>query len=368
MKFECDRQALSRAVGAAIRGVNAKASVDFLRGLLLRCTGDAVTITGTDTGMGITATLEANVITPGAVVLDAHILSDIIKRASGSDVAISADDKLQTVICSGDAEFSIAGLSAQDYPALPEVEGLRTLTLSQTTLKKQIGKTIFSASDQETKAIHTGVLFDVAPESLTLVALDGVRLALRREAVEADEEYSFVVPAASLRELERMLEEDEEATVSLHIGDRHMLAELPGVTLVSRLLEGKFLAYKNAIPPTREFTYKMDTKAMRGALERVSLIITEKQKSPVRILFSDGQAQVSCTTAIGRAVDVVSYEGGGDIEIGFNPRFLLDALRRADGDTFRFEAAGPLAPCLILPDDGEDTVFMVLPVRLKGGA
>ena len=365
MRFTCQREELARALGFAVRAVSPHAAADVLKGVLVDCSGDTVTVTGNDTEMGIVATLGAEVGAPGAVVLDAHMFNDIVRRASGSDVSISVDERFQAVICSGDAEFAIMALSAESYPVLPEVSGLRTLTLPQAKLKTQISKTIFSVSDQETKAIHTGVLFDALPESLTLVALDGHRLALRREAVEAGEAYSFVVPSGPLRELERMLEDEEEASLSLHIGARHMLAELPGLTLVSRLLEGEFLKYKNAIPAAREFSAKMDTKAMMGALERVGLLITEKQKNPVRILFSDSQAQVSCVTALGRAVDILLCEGGGDMEIGFNHRYLLDALRRADSESFRFETAGPLAPCLILPEEGEDTVFMILPVRLK---
>jgi DNA polymerase-3 subunit beta len=197
------------------------------------------------------------------------------------------------------------------------------------------------------------------------VALDGHRLALSGAAEKSEEAFSCVLPAVSLRELERMLSGDEESTVTLHIGSRHVLVDLTGLTLITRVMEGEFFKYKTGIPKSGGFSAVLEIKPAIQALERVGLLITEKLKSPVRLHFSDGRLTVGCQTAMGRAQDDIPCECGDELEIGFNHRYLLDALRHMEGERFRFETSGPISPCLMLPESDEDTMFMVLPVRLS---
>jgi DNA polymerase-3 subunit beta len=337
----------------------------MLKGLLLECKGDTLTVTGNDLEMGIVAVIPAEVKAEGAVVLDARMVCEMVRRAPGGEIELSVNERYMANIRCGASVFDVTALPAENYPVLPEVSGLRSLTLPQAALKRLLGMTIFSVSDAETKHIHTGVLFDAEPEKLTLVALDGHRLAMSHLPREAGEEFSAVLPAVSLRELERMLEGDEEAKVTLHIGARHVLIDLSGLTLVTRVMEGEFFKYKTGIPKNSSFTATLEIKPFIQALERVGLLITEKLKNPVRLQFSDGKLSVNCQTALGRAQDDIECEGAEELEIGFNHRYLLDALRHMEGERFRFETSGPISPCLLLPESDEDSLFMVLPVRLS---
>lgn len=364
MICNCRRDALNNALSSAARAVSAHATVDVLKGVLLEAKDSKLTITGNDMELGIVAVIDAEIKTEGSAVFDAKMICEMVRRVSGETVSIEVNERYLATISSLDSVFDINALSSENYPILPEVGGLRSLTLTQPALKRQLGQTLFSVSESESKLVHTGALFDVEPGFLTVVALDGHRLALRREPVSSDETYSFVIPAASLRELERLLENDEESEVTLQIGPRHVLARLDGITIVSRLLEGEFLKYRNTIPKDLGFKAVIDVKPFTQALERMGLLITEKLKNPVRLVFESGRLTLRCQTGLGRAQDVLFCEGGGEMEIGFNHRYLLDALRRAESDRFRFETSGPLSPCLLLPEDDEDTLFMILPVRL----
>ena len=361
----CRQDLLNAALSHAARAVSSRATAEMLKGILLECKDGELTVTGNDLELGIVAVVPAEVTVPGAAVLDARMICEIVRRAPDGDVTLSVNERYMTHIECGASVFDVTALPAENYPILPEVTGLRSLTVPQTELKKLLNMTLFSVSDAETKHIHTGVLFDAEPETLTLVALDGHRLALSRSERGSEEAFSAVLPAVSLRELERMLTGDEEAVAVMHIGARHMLAELGGLTLVTRVMEGEFFKYRTGIPQENSFSAVLEIKPVIQTLERVGLLITEKLKNPVRLLFTDGKLTVNCQTALGRAQDDIDCECEGELEIGFNHRYLLDALRHMEGERFRFETGGAVSPCLLKPESDEDTLFMVLPVRLS---
>ncbi|MDR1669519.1 MAG: DNA polymerase III subunit beta [Oscillospiraceae bacterium] len=361
----CEQTLLNTALGHAARAVSSRATAEMLKGILLECKDGSLTVTGNDLEMGIVAVVPAEVLTPGSAVLDARMICEIVRRAPGGDITLSVSDRYMAHIECGASVFDVTALPAENYPVLPEVTGLRSLTLAQADLKKLLNMTLFSVSDAETKHIHTGVLFDAEPETLTLVALDGHRLALSRAARNGEEAFSAVLPASGLRELERMLEGDEEANAVMQIGARHILTDLNGLTLVTRVMEGEFFKYKTGIPQENSFSAVLEIRPVIQTLERVGLLITEKLKNPVRLLFSEGKLTVNCQTALGRAQDDIPCECEGELEIGFNHRYLLDALRHMAGERFRFETGGAVSPCLLKPESDEDTLFMVLPVRLS---
>lgn len=365
MQCVCRQDLLNNALSRAARAVSSRAANEMLKGLLLECKDGSLTVTGNDLEIGIVAVVPADVSVPGAVVLDARMICEMVRRAPGEEVELSVNERYMAHVQCGASIFDVTALPAENYPVLPEVSGLRSLTLRQTEFKKLLNMTLFSVSDAETKHIHTGVLFDAEPEQLTLVALDGHRLSLSRLSAPCEETFTTVLPAAGLRELERMLEGDEEALITLHIGARHVLCDLTGITLVTRVMEGDFFKYKTGIPQNGSFSAVLDIKPLAQALERVGLLITEKLKNPVHLAFSEGRLTVSCQTALGRAQDDIPCECGSDLTIGFNHRYLLDALRHMEGERFVFETGGSVSPCLLKPESDEDTLFMVLPVRLS---
>ena len=231
-----------------------------------------------------------------------------------------------------------------------------------------IAQTLFAVSDNESRPVHTGSLFEVDHNDLTVVSVDGYRLALRREKadkIEGSEQFSFVVPGSALSEVEKIC--SGEGPVTVNQGARHILFQAGDTVLVCRRLEGEFLPYRNAIPRNNPIHIQCDTRTLLSSIERVSLIISEKLKSPLRCVFGDGVVDITTKTAIGDAADQCPVDGDGQgLEIGFNNKYLMDALKAAPADKLRLEFSSSVAPCVILPAEGEENfVYMVLPVRLK---
>ena len=267
----------------------------------------------------------------------------------------------------------VTGCMAQRYKEdvlteLPEVDDQFSVTLEQRTLKAMINQTSFAVSVNEARPIHTGALFEISDKGLTMVAVDGFRLALRREPLEHIDggAFKFVAPGAALNEVEKICA-DTDDMVTVTQGKRHLMFEAGATQLICRRLEGEFLDYKNAIPTTNPICIEVDNKTMIESLDRVSVVISEKLKSPVRCLFSQDRVYMSARTGNGEARDICPVRGDGqELEIGFNNRYLMDALRYAPADTVKMQLNTGISPCIITPvDDSDNFLYMVLPVRLK---
>jgi DNA polymerase-3 subunit beta len=232
-----------------------------------------------------------------------------------------------------------------------------------------IDQTLFAVSLTDTKPVHTGSLFDMESEHLTVVSVDGYRLALRNEIISGGTELSFVVPGKVLGEISKLASDDEEELATLSVSKRHIVVNIGKYSIISRLLEGDFLDYKTSIPGGGGTTVKLSTRAFIDSIERVSLLISDRLRSPLRVLFDEGKIKISCSTTLGKSYDELDCElSGPAVEMGFNNKYLLDALKAAGSDEVRVEIAGPLSPIKVLPLEGESYLFLVLPVRLKNEA
>jgi len=371
MKFTCEKHLLLNAVSTASRAAAVKSAVVALEGLLLEASNDKVTISGYDLKTGIIASFAADVIKEGSVVLSARLFGEIVRRLPEEIVTVAVGDNLLTNISAGASRFDIMGTPADDYPELPSTETTQVITIRQGTLKSMITQTNFAVSDNEARPIHTGTLFEAENGVLTMVAVDGYRLALRREELDSapTEKQSFVVPGTALSEVEKILADGED-TAEICLGLKHITFRFGETILISRRLEGEFLNYRKSVPMTGKYDVVCDRKALITAIERVSLIISDKLKSPVKCTFGDGIVSLLSTTPIGRACDECAMSGNGEnLVIGFNNKYLLDALKAAPSDEVMLRLTSGVSPCLLLPTDGgESFLYMVLPVRLKNEA
>jgi DNA polymerase-3 subunit beta len=368
MKFTCEKYLIQAAVSTASRAAAVKSPVISLEGLLIEAVGDTVTISGYDLKTGITTKIPADVKESGDIVLNARLLGEIIRKMPGDDITISVSDNFMTKITGGMSEFEIMATPADDYPELPVVDYANSISIKQKTLKSMISQTCFAVSDNEARPILTGALFEAEGENLTVVAVDGYRLALRKEPLEeaAGSSYSFVVPGTALSEVEKIVS-DSEDTVSINIGLKHIMFKIGDTVLISRRLEGEFLNYRKSVPMSGKFDVKASSRSVIEAVERVSLIISDKLKSPVRCTFDENVLRLVTSTTLGKASDECPVEGNAEgLEIGFNNKYLLDALKAAPADDIIIRLSSGTLPCLILPTDGGDNfLYMVLPVRLK---
>ncbi|MDR1736250.1 MAG: DNA polymerase III subunit beta [Oscillospiraceae bacterium] len=365
IKLTCDRQILNEALTSASRVVSTRAAQEYMKGILLEAADGILTITGSDTDISLKTAMDANVSESGSCVIEARILSDIVRRLSGDEVVLEVDAQYQAVIRCDLSEFSIMSLPADKYSVIPDINETRSLTLAQPVLKRLLGLTSFAVSQNDTRGIHTGVLFDIETEKITLVALDGHRMSIGRAPLENGDPGSFVVHAGPLDEIERILSSDEEDNVQIRVGPRHVCFELGQTAVTARLLEGEFLKYKNSIPVNNSFKSRIDVKGMIQSVERVSLLINDKLKNPIRMAFEGETLRLSCITGLGKASDSLTVEPGGTLEIGFNNRYILDALRHCPEEELLIECNGPLTPFLFLPAEGDEYLFLILPVRLS---
>ena len=367
MKFSCEKVLLQSAIAVTSRAVAQKSSIPALEGLLLHVDTN-LTVSGYNMQTGIRTKVSADVVSGGDIVLNARLFGDIIRRMPDDVVTVSVDDRQTVHLSCGDADFDILGLSAADYPDLPEVEDEYAMSIQQKTLRAMIEEVAFAVSTNESRPVHTGALFEISDAGLTMVAVDGFRLAVRREKLEIMEggAFSFVAPGSALSEVKGICADTEDlATVTL--GRRHILFEVGDTELICRRLEGEFLDYKNAIPRKNPITLIADTKSLIESIDRVSVVISDKLKSPVRCLFECDKVTLTAKTGTGESRDVCRLSGdGGGLEIGFNNRYLMEALRYAPADTVKIELNTGVSPAVIVPVEGEENfLYMVLPVRLK---
>lgn len=367
MRFTCEKSMLVTGLNIAGRAVAQKSSLSVIEGVLCKA-GLGLSLTGYNMETAITYDIEAQVSDPGECILPAKLFGDIIRRLPEGPVTVVVDDSYKVSIRSGYASFTISAESAEDYPELPDVNDGRAIHIPQCRLKELISGTIFAVSENQGRPIHTGVKFEVTDDAITAVAVDGFRLARRTYHPQegTGRELSFVVPAAGLKEVEKIVT-DSEDNAAFTLGPKHILFQMGKATLVCRLLEGEFLDWRRVVPTNCPVKLVANVSDLSSSVDRVGLIVSEKYKSPVRCIFSNQEVQMRTSTTIGAAEDRCSLAGDGkELEIGFNVRYLADALRAVPSEEVTLELTNGLSPIVLTPvDEKFDFAYMVLPVRIK---
>ena len=367
MKFTCERTKLVEALSNVQRAVSTKSNLAALEGIFICAeTTNTLKLCGYNTELSIKTIMPAEVSVGGEIVLSAKLFTDIIRRLPSDSVTIEIKENLVASIKSGMSEFSITGINAEEFPEIPEIENPDTIELFCKEAKSMIKQTLFAVADTDTKPVHTGTLFDIKNNEITLVSVDGYRMAIRKEKIKEDLDIRFVVPGKTLGEVLKLLPEEDDKKLSIFAGQRHIMFDTGDYCIISRLLDGEFLDYEVSIPDSFKTRLCVSTRAMLESVERVSLLISERFKSPVKSSISAGFARLSCSTAIGKAYDEFPISiKGEDIEVGFNSKYMIDALKNTDTDEVVIELNGPLSPIKILPKEGNSFLFLVLPVRLR---
>lgn len=365
MKIVCNTEILSDACQNVQRVVSTKTSIPAIEGIYLKALGNELMLTGYDLEVGINTAIEARVEEPGSIILNARILCDILRKLPSDKVVIEADERQLCVIRCGEVEYKIVGIAAEEYPELPTVTGGYPVIIESDILRDMVKQTIFAVSKNDTKIVHTGIKFEIKRGQIRLIAVDGFRLAIRTEKIKyTGDDMSFIVPAKTLNEVIKLI--DNCDVISMNIARRHIIFEIGNYSIISRLLDGEFLDYNAAIPKSLTTEVKVDVKTFIDSIERTSLLITDRLKSPLRCIFDENSIRISTVTSLGTANDRLScITEGNRVEIGFNNIFLLDALKACSIDEVKITLNGPLSPITIVPPEGDNFLFLVLPVRLK---
>ncbi len=369
MRFTCEKSMLVMGLNITSRTVAQKSALSAIEGILCRA-GDGLSLTGYNMETAITYLIDADVSDTGECVLPAKLFGDIVRRLPEGPVTVVVDDNYKVSIRAGYASFTISAESADDYPELPDVGDGKSIRIPQTALKELINGTIFAVSENQGRPIHTGVKFEVV--DATVCAMEVVGFLLARRNVHCEEgtgrNISFVVPSQGLKEIEKILQ-DSTDEVAFLLGSKHILFQIGSATLICRLLEGEFLDWRKVVPTNCPLKLVAHVSDLASSIERVGLIVSEKYKSPVRCVFSNQELLLRTNTTIGAAEDRCTIAGDGkELEIGFNVRYLADALRAVPAEEVCLELTNSLSPIVLTPvDEKKDFAYMVLPVRIKNG-
>lgn len=367
MKFICNTKELSNACNNVMRAVSAKVTIPTIEGILIECGSNTLSLTGYDFEFGINTIMSVDVIEPGAIVINAKVLCDIIRKLDNDDITIETNSNSVSLSC-GAAQYNITGIDAEDYPELPSVNNGKKIELSQSLLYSMVSQTLFAVADSESsKPVFTGLKFEIRNDEITMIGVDGYRLAIRKESINySGEDLDFVVPKKTIRELIKLFNLEDNSKVSISISKRHIVFEVDNYSIISRLLDGEFIEYNAAIPKETITTVLINTQDAIDCIERTLPVIENNQKNPIRCLFDNDQMRVSTVSSLGRVINYThANTSGARVEIGFNSKFMLDALNASDVDQVKIQLVGPVSPTVIKPIEGDNFIFLVLPMRLK---
>ncbi len=368
MKFSCDLQLLSEVVNNVSLAISSRVNaIPALEGILLECSGNKLNLTGYDLDIGILGSLEIKSKEDGALVLNSQLLRDMLKKMAGPIVSISTDERLMATISDSETEYKIMGIKKEDYPTIPEVGVNESFELEDITLKNMIIKTLFAVSQNPTQSpVCCGSMFKISNNVLSVVSVDGYRVALVKKKLSVtSNDISFIVPSKTLNEICKLLSDNEEAKTTIEISKSHAIFRIGGYFIVTRLIEGEFINYENAIPKDSITTIYVDPKKFALSIDRVSIIVTNKISVVMKV--ENSKVYLQCESTLGMVNDKFDVEMQGDAleKIAFNNRYMLDALKHADCDEVKIVFNGPLIPIKIEPKNDDEFLYLVLPVRLK---
>ena len=370
MKLICEKDNILKALNSVTKAVATKTTMPILEGILIQTNDNEVKFTTYDLEIGIEYIISCEVKEQGATVVNAIMFSEIIRRLPDSEIKITLDEKNLLVIeCEGSL-YKLATMNPEEFPELPKIEIENSIEIDQNVLKNMIRRTIFATSTEESRPIFTGCLFEIENNQLSLVAVDGFRLALRKIFLtKQTNNFSAVIPGKTLTEINKIITDSFEP-IKIGVSKNQALFEMDNCKIVSRILDGEFLNYKNVIPTTWETRIKVNKNSIQDSFERISLIssssIEKEKKYPVKVQVDIGKVTILCTNQTGDAKEelYVSTEGK-NLEAGFNPKYFLDSLKAIDDEEVYIEFGSSISPCLIKSIENNDYVYMILPIRLK---
>ncbi len=363
MKLICTKSNLFNGVQIVSRAVPNKTTMSILQCILVNAS-DTIKMTANDMELGIETIIEGEIIEPGIVALDAKYFLEIVRKLPDSDIIIETDINYKTIITCEKTKFTILGKSGEDFSYLPNIEKLDSIMMSQFTLKDVIRQTIFSISDNENNKLMTGELFEVNDDKLKVASLDGHRISIRR--INLKNSYpkkKVVVPGKALNEISKILSGDTDKDVVIFFTNKHIVFEFDRTVVVSRLIEGDYFNIDQMLSSDYETKVRINKREFLDCIDRATLLVKEGDKKPVIINITDDNMELKINSTIGSMDEIIDItKSGKDIMIGFNPKFLIDALRVIDEEEVDIYLVNPKAPCFI--KDSEDKyVYLILPVN-----
>ena len=371
MKLTFQKDDLLNGINIVLKAVPSKTTMPILECILIDATTNQIKFTTNDMELGIETKVEGSILSRGKIALDAKLLSEIIRKLSGgeSDITIESDDKYNTTITCDNSVFHIQGKNGDEFSYLPFIEKDHFICLSQFTLKEVIRQTLFSISVNDSNKMMTGELFQVTDNELKVVSLDGHRMSIRKvELKDHYENIKVIVPGKTLGEISKILNGDNEKDVRIYFSKNHILFEFDDTVVVSRLIEGEYFRIDQMLSSDYETKVTVNKKEFLDCIDRASILIRENDKKPIIISITDHSMELKMNSSFGSMnAEVMIHKNGKDIMIGFNPKFLMDALRIIDDEEVDLYMMNPKSPCFI-KDADETYIYLILPVNFNAAS
>lgn len=371
MKLTFKKDSLLNGINIVLKAVPSKTTMPILECILIDASSDEIKLTANDMELGIETKVDGNILEKGKIALDAKLFSEIIRKLSSEDsvVTIDSDEKFNTVISCENSVFKIQGRDGEEFSYLPYIEKNKYICLSQFSLKELIRQTIFSISVNDSNKMMTGELFEVNGGTLRVVSLDGHRMAIRKIALKDEyESTKVIVPGKTLNEISKILTGDNEKEVLIYFGTNHILFEFDDTIVISRLIEGEYFKVDQMLSSDYETKVTVNKKEFLDCIDRASILIRENDKKPIIINITDHSMELKMNSSFGSMnAEVMIHKNGKDIMIGFNPKFLMDALRIIDDEEVDLYMMNPKSPCFI-KDADENYIYLILPVNFNAAS
>lgn len=364
MNFSCSKQDLLEAINTVQKAVMTKATMPILEGIYIEA-DNSLKLVGNCFDMGIECTVNADIKESGSIVLNSRMFGDIVRRLPDSEVFLQVKENFVVVIECDNSYFEIKGLSPEGYPMLPNVEEEKKISVPQSSLRDMIRRTIYAISSDENRKILTGSLVEVNDGDITMVSLDGFRLAVAKTIVTEDVSFSAVIPGKNLGEIYKILDQTDDK-VKITLSKNQALFEFGDCRIISKLLDGEYMNYRSFIPEQFETKIEINVKEMTESIERASLITSDDKRYPVKLIINDDKMLITSSTELGISKEQIDVNiDGNNLTIGFNPRYLLDSLKVIDDEKVEISFSSSVGPCVIKPIVGDKFIFMILPVRIR---
>lgn len=371
MKLSFEKDHLINGINIVLKAVPSKTTMPILDCILIDASGEEIRLTGNDMELGIETKVEGTILERGKIALDAKLFSDIIRKLSGGDslITIESDDKFNTTITCDRAVFRILGRDGDEFSYIPHIERDHYICLSQFTLREVIRQTLFSISPNDSNKMMTGELLEVKENELKVVSLDGHRMSIRKVILkDSYDDIKVIVPGKTLSEISKILNGDNESEVLIFFTANHIMFEFDDTIVISRLIEGEYFRIGQMLSSDYETKVVVNRKEFLDAIDRASILIRESDKKPIIINITDDGMQLKLNSAFGTMnAELTITKYGKDLMIGFNPRFLMDALRIIDDEEVTLYMMNPKSPCFIR-DEEESYIYLILPVNFNAAA
>ena len=366
MKIICNKNNLVKGVSTVSKAVPSKTTMPILECILIDATMDIIRLTANDMELGIQTEIEGEIVERGMIAIDARIFSEIVRKLPDNEITIETDENLKTVITCEKAQFDLSGKPGEEFSYLPVIEKEHSIEISQFTLKEVIRQTIFSISDSESNKMMGGELFEIKNNVLRVVSLDGHRISIRKiELKEETEDRKLIVPGKTLIEISKILSGEAESMVNISYTSNHIVFEFDNTVVVSRLIEGDYFKIDQMLSNDYETKVRINKKELLNCIDRATLMIKEGDKKPIIIQIGDEWMELKIKSQIGSMNEEIAItKEGKDLLIGFNPKFLIDALRVIDDEEVTLYLMNAKAPCFI-KDEEESYIQLILPVNFN---